>query len=201
MRTLLLADASPMTRRLVELSFAREAVRIVSAANGLEVMALARRERPDVVLVESALPGRSGYEIASLVGADPELAQVPVVLLAGAFESVDDARAERCGCAAVLVKPLDPREVVARVSELIEASRASHVRHAGADSTTSPHSTTPDLSREARGMGVEELFERLEQVLGARRGAPVAPSSPSGQAERAPEDLPTIDRVLGHTKE
>ena len=65
------------------------------------------------------MPGRSGYDIARHLRDTPRLAHIPVVLLTGAFDQVDEARASAVGCDRVLAKPFDPQVVIACVRELL----------------------------------------------------------------------------------
>ncbi|MEW6323238.1 MAG: response regulator, partial [Acidobacteriota bacterium] len=117
--TLLLADHSITIRRVVELTFADQGVRVVTAADGEEAIELLRSTRPSLVLVDVAVPKVDGYDVAKFVRSRPELRGVPVVLLAGAFDPVDEARLRDCGAADVLVKPFEPNVVIRRVKELL----------------------------------------------------------------------------------
>ena len=81
----------------------------------------------------------------------PALAHIPVILLTGAFDPVDHARARDAGCAGVLVKPFDPQMLIARVRQLLEArrpvavAREEHLRpdEAGRNRTASPARDRP----------------------------------------------------------
>ena len=64
-------------------------------------------------------------EVAAFVKGRSDLARIPVVLLAGAFEPVDEARAREVKSDGVLVKPFEPQQVISRVKDLIEASKAA----------------------------------------------------------------------------
>src|SRR5256885_14870986 len=74
---------------------------------------------PDIVLADIGMPGRDGYEVAAYVKHTPRLAHIPVVLLTGAFEPVDQPRANAAGCDGVLAKPFEPQLVIGRVKELL----------------------------------------------------------------------------------
>ena len=65
------------------------------------------------------MPGRNGYEVAQHIKSTPRLAHIPVVLLTGAFEPIDQARAAAVGCDGVLAKPFEPQLVIGRVKELL----------------------------------------------------------------------------------
>ncbi len=117
--TLLLADESPTIRRAVELAFATEGVRVVTAENGEAAIATIKADRPDVVLADIGIRHKSGYEVAAFVKGTPELSGIPVLLLAGAFSPVDEALVEQTGCEGVLVKPFEATQVVERVRALL----------------------------------------------------------------------------------
>ena len=65
------------------------------------------------MLADIGMPGRNGYEVAQYVKQIPALAHIPVLLLTGAFEPVDQARADDAGCDGVLAKPFEPQLVIA----------------------------------------------------------------------------------------
>lgn len=123
MPTLLLADDSVTIQRVIELTFAQEGVRVISVSDGETAIARMEIERPDVVLADVGMPRGDGYQVAMHMKRTPALAQVPVVLLAGAFEPIDEARARQTGCDGVLVKPFEPRQLLTQVRALLAGTR------------------------------------------------------------------------------
>ncbi len=71
------------------------------------------------------MPKRDGYEVAAYVKSRPQLAHIPVVLLTGAFEPIDQARASAAGSSDVLAKPFEPQMVINSVKELLGEQRTS----------------------------------------------------------------------------
>ena len=100
-------------------SFANEDIRVVSVSDGKRAVQWMDSEWPDIVLVDVEVPELDGYGVASYVKKSPRLKDVPVLLLAGAFEPVDEKRAASIGCEGVLVKPFEPQQLVSRVRELL----------------------------------------------------------------------------------
>lgn len=131
--TLLLADDSATIQRVIELTFANEDISVVAFSNGEHAIASLDRAHPDIVLADIGMPGRSGYEVARHIKRTPSLAHIPVLLLTGAFEPIDQARATEAGCDGVLTKPFEPQVVVSRVKELLArpkpGSKAAEVEH------------------------------------------------------------------------
>ena len=78
-----------------------------------------RRCTPDIVLAGTTLPQVSGYDLAKHMRSQPGLRNVPVLLLTGAFETVDEERLKASGANGVLEKPVEPTDVIARVKELL----------------------------------------------------------------------------------
>jgi CheY-like chemotaxis protein len=116
---LLLADDSVTIQRVIELTFADEDVQVIAVGNGADAIDRVQRDRPDIVLADVGMPERNGYEVAQFIKGTPALAHIPVVLLTGAFEPVDENRARTVGCDGVLVKPFEPQLVISRVKDLL----------------------------------------------------------------------------------
>jgi CheY-like chemotaxis protein len=194
-QTLLLADDSLTIQRVIELTFAGEDIKVVAVSDGDQAIARLDTEPPDIVLADVGMPGRSGYDVAQHVKQSPALAHIPVVLLTGAFEPVDSARAAAVGCDAVLAKPFDPQLVIGRVRELLGRR---------AQGTTSTMSTTsapmaeaavgglPDQSASVsasviaaepppvRDARVEDYFDRLDAAFANLASSP-PPAPPASQ--------------------
>jgi CheY-like chemotaxis protein len=144
-KTLLLADGSVTIQRVVELTFAHEDIHVVALADGRKAMQWLGNERPDIVLADVDLPDNDGYSIAAHVRKTKRLQHVPVLLLAGAFEPVDQDRARAAGCDGVIIKPFEPQQLVSRVKELLTVPEPVGV---GARETTAKAAAAP-----AAGLG------------------------------------------------
>ena len=123
MPTLLLADDSVTIQRVIELTFASEDVRVLTAMDGASAIQQIDAEAPDIVLADVGMPRVDGYAVAAYIKQSPALREIPVLLLTGAFEPVDEDKARASGCDGVLVKPFEPQHLVGRVKELLAARR------------------------------------------------------------------------------
>jgi CheY-like chemotaxis protein len=184
--TLLLSDDSETVQRLLAMTFADQDVQVVAVADGEEAIARMTHEPPDIVLASITTPRRNGYEVAAFVRSRPELATTPVLLLAAAFDPVDDVRAAQVRCDGVLVKPLDPHQVVTRVKELLHPPRAGS---SPAPPRPQPTSVAPPSPS---GSTVDDYFERLDAAFAQRSVRPPAPADDIGT-------VPTVDAVLQPT--
>ena len=118
--TLLLADDSVTIQRVIELTFADEEISVVAVGDGQQAIDRIASEPPDIVLADTGMPERDGYDVAAYIKQDASLKHIPVVLLTGAFEPVDGDRAREAGCDAVLVKPFeDPSRPDAEMLRLL----------------------------------------------------------------------------------
>jgi CheY-like chemotaxis protein len=206
---LLLADDSVTSQRVIALTFAAEDVQIVSVTDGEEAIQRIPLEKPDIVLADIGTPGRSGYEIAAFVKQHPQLSHVPVLLLAGAFESVDEARARVVRSDGILVKPFEPKQVVARVLELVEARRPKpqtfQLPALGPESRLGRREFLPSPPEprvpgpEPAATSLDDYFDRLDAAFAARGpGRPAPPAEPAAGRDdhAAGTRVPTIEDVL-----
>jgi CheY-like chemotaxis protein len=132
---LLLADENATVQRLVALAVADTGLEVLLASDGEQAIDILTSRRPALALVSTSLPKRDGYDVAAYVHAHPALRGTPVLLLAGAFDTVDDIRLREAGAAGVLTKPLDPATIVRRVKDLAGV--------AALDSGAAPSRDTP----------------------------------------------------------
>jgi CheY-like chemotaxis protein len=92
--------------------------------NGEDALARARETRPDIVLADAVMPRMNGYELCQALKADPQLGEVPVLLLTGTFEPFDEARARAARADGHVAKPFDSQALLTRVRELVEGVTA-----------------------------------------------------------------------------
>src|SRR5688572_451295 len=152
MRKLLLADDSVTIQRVIELTFSGEDIQVVAVGDGEQAITRIPAEQPDVVLADIGMPRKGGYDVASFVKGRPDLSHIPVLLLAGAFEPVDQTRAEQVGADGVLIKPFEPRQVIERVKELLAAVRPTISAEVVSDSPAPVEATAPPLSVPVEGV-------------------------------------------------
>jgi CheY-like chemotaxis protein len=144
MRTLLLADDNVTVQRVIALTFAQEPVRVVTASDGHQAMDRVIMDRPDIVLAGTTLPQVNGYELARFVKSKPESRNVPVLLLSGAFETIDEAQLKSSGANGVIEKPVEPTTVIRRVKELLGLTSEGETTALAAGRLVTPAGATPD---------------------------------------------------------
>jgi CheY-like chemotaxis protein len=123
--TLLLADDSVTIQRVIELTFQNEDIRVIATSDGETAIQRIDAEPPDIVLADVGMPKQDGYAVSAHVKRTPVLRKIPVLLLTGAFEPVDEDKAKASGCDGILVKPFEPQQLVGRVRELLAGGAAA----------------------------------------------------------------------------
>jgi CheY-like chemotaxis protein len=177
-KTLLLADDSSTIQRVVELTFAEEDIRVITVDDGEQALRSIERDLPDIVLADIGMPRLDGYSVSSHVKSSPELQHIPVLLLAGAFEPIDEDRARAARCDGVLVKPFEPRLLASRVQELLDAARARQAVVAFARATAldgrAVASTDGEPARVVLAFHRADLGDRADRTDRGDRPAPPA---------------------------
>ena len=148
---LLLVDDSVTIQRVVQLTFVDEDVEVVTVGDGSRVIDAIREETPDIVLVDVDMPHKNGYEVTAFVKSGPAH-DVPVILLTGAFNPVNEVQARKAGCDGILVKPFEPKQVIEKVRELLNSRDVTDSsRFVEPQSTVSPeHSLSSSTIRTQR---------------------------------------------------
>jgi DNA-binding response OmpR family regulator len=120
----LVADDEEDIRLLVCLALRRAGCTVVAAVEtGAQALVAARAQRPDVVVLDVAMPGVTGLEVCEALRADPELAGCRVLLLSAGASSDDVARGLAAGADGYLPKPFTIAGLIAEVRELTARPR------------------------------------------------------------------------------
>src|SRR5215470_12148807 len=122
---ILCADDSVTIQKVVSITFAHTDYQVTGARSADEALALAQRQRPDLVLADALMPGRTGYDLCQALKSDPALRGVPVVILCGNSQAYDEARGKQVGADAFLTKPWDTQIFIDKVGEIL-ARTAQH---------------------------------------------------------------------------
>ena len=126
---ILLAEDNPANIALIE-HFARmRGCRIVLARDGVEAVARARADHPDIILMDVNMPEMDGLEATRRIYADPVTRRIPVVCVTAAAMPEDRARCLAAGASAYLSKPVNLQELSATIIRLLPTRRPSPVSY------------------------------------------------------------------------
>jgi CheY-like chemotaxis protein len=118
---ILVADDNANIQKMVVLAFEERGIQVVSVGNGEAAVRRIPDLNPDLVLADIFMPVRNGYEVCEFVKKDERFSHVPVILLVGAFDPLDEKEARRVGADGVLKKPFVPPDpLIAMVMSALE---------------------------------------------------------------------------------
>jgi type IV pilus assembly protein PilB len=129
----LVVDDDPDLRRIVRTMLERSNLNltVITAQDGVEALTLMEIERPDIVVLDVAMPGMDGFEVCRRLRADVQTAGVPVVLLTARDSTDDIARGFSEGADDYVVKPFRSEELVARIRRMIHRTYGDEAEAGG----------------------------------------------------------------------
>lgn len=120
----LVVDDEPDIVALVAYHLAKSGYSVLTATSGPEGLALARREKPSLIVLDLMLPGLSGQEVMSQLRADQSTATIAVLMLTARREESDRIHGLTLGADDYLTKPFSPQELVLRVGAILRRVKA-----------------------------------------------------------------------------
>jgi CheY-like chemotaxis protein len=206
MSRILLVDDSPHAQRMGERILSEEGYEVVTVSNADSALIRLEDVDPDVVLADTVMPGRSGYEICQYLKMSPRHRHVRVILTAGVLEEFNEEQVQRAAADGTLKKPFEASALVAAVKPLAEAAgkdrgqesgsndrKTSAVRAAAlpfvavVDEEQVKAAVTVALDASMEAM-VEEIARRVVAALQASKTAAVA-TAPAPAADSMPEPV------------
>jgi two-component system phosphate regulon response regulator PhoB len=122
---ILVVDDEPDIVALVVYHLAKAGYRVSSASTGTDALALAKRERPALVVLDLMLPGLSGFDVLQKLRDEEATAGIAVLMLTARKEEPDRIRGLELGADDYLTKPFSPQELVLRVAAILRRVQAS----------------------------------------------------------------------------
>jgi CheY-like chemotaxis protein len=184
--TILVADDNSNIQKMVGIALKDHGITVVAVGNGEAAVRKMAESMPDLILADIFMPVRNGYEVCEYVKKDDRFAHIPVVLLVGAFDPLDEKEVERVHADGVLKKPFVPPD------PLIELVKSFLGKIAAA---SAPEATT-------FGPGETQELEPEEDVQQTQDLAPgIAAHSPTGTIRMPAPDVPLVERTQRLTPE
>jgi len=121
--TILVADDDVEVLSLVTRHLRQQEIRLVEASDGEEALRAARREKPDLVILDVMMPGMSGWEVCRAIREDDSLGHTGVIMLTGIGERLNEMTSPLYGADAFLDKPFDFTDLDGKVQDVLRARR------------------------------------------------------------------------------
>jgi DNA-binding response OmpR family regulator len=128
---ILVIEDEPDILEVLQYNLGREGYRVSSSRNGEEGLARARKEAPDLILLDLMLPGLDGLEVCRRMQSDPLTSAIPVVIVTAKGEESDVVVGLELGADDYIVKPFSPRELLARIKAVLRRGPLKEERGAG----------------------------------------------------------------------
>lgn len=126
-RTALVIEDNEQNRYLVTFLLESNGISVLSSADGPSGIALARRTRPDIILLDIQLPTMDGYSVARSLREIVELKRVPIVAVTSYAMVGDRERSLSAGCNGYIEKPINPETFASEITRFLDT--ADHRRH------------------------------------------------------------------------
>ena len=115
---ILIVDDSPSDRQHLLETLTTHGFRCVTAENGVDAIAKAKAELPDLILMDIIMPGTNGYEATRAITRDERTRGIPVIICTGKDGSTDRLWGLRQGAKDYITKPVDERELMLKIAAL-----------------------------------------------------------------------------------
>lgn len=185
MAKILVADDNSNVQKTVALALAGLGVEVASVNNGEAAVRKLSNFSPDLVLADIFMPVRNGYEVCEFIKKDARFSRVPVVLLVGAFDPLDEREAQRVGADGILKKPFVPPDpLIAMVKTLLDRTLGERLvtvsapapttavqAMSGGNGTAEAHAPAPELPEE---LPIQEFPSPAQRVAFGEGAHPVA---------------------------
>ena len=123
-KKILIVDDEKALISLVSLHMKMSGYDVLSAANGEKALEIAKEEKPDLIILDLMLPKIDGWETCKRLRQDPEIKNVPVIMLTARAEIEDKLKGFEAGADDYVTKPFSPRELVSRVKRVLARAEA-----------------------------------------------------------------------------
>jgi two-component system phosphate regulon response regulator PhoB len=124
---ILVAEDEPDMLEMVSNNLQTAGFQVVAAEDGAKALAMAREERPALLVLDLMLPGMSGLEVCRALKRDPGTAGIPIIMLTARAEEVDRVVGFELGADDYITKPFSPRELVLRIHSILRRARPAGV--------------------------------------------------------------------------
>lgn len=121
---ILIVDDEEHIVELIKFNLEKNKYNVIVAHNGLEAIKLAKKEMPQLMLLDLMLPGMDGYDICKEIRKDPNLSGMPIIMITAKSEEFDKILGLELGADDYITKPFSVRELMARVKAVLRRSNS-----------------------------------------------------------------------------
>lgn len=116
---ILIVEDNPQNMRLIEMALRAKNYTLLKATNGKEALEVAKKEHPDIIIMDIQLPKMSGLEVTRRLRKIPAFSQTPIIAITAYAMKGDREKALNAGCNAYLSKPINTRELPEVIAQML----------------------------------------------------------------------------------
>jgi DNA-binding response OmpR family regulator len=189
-KRILIADDSVTIQKAFAMTLVAEDFALTTARSADEGLTLARQLRPDLVIADATMPGRSGYDLCAALKADSALRGTTVYILASSQQPYDDAKGRQVGADGHLLKPWESGALIEKVKEGVSRAPGAAARPVAAPPIGRVSTVLPSAALGDFDVDMDAPRDTAREAPAARPTAPAAAATPV-RAPQAPLAAPT----------
>lgn len=120
MSTVFLVEDSTTTRTMMSELLIKQGLKVETATDGVEALAMLPTISPDIVILDIVMPKMNGYEVCRNIKSDPKTKHLPVLICSSKGEDFDRYWGMKQGADAYIAKPFQPKELIATIKQLLK---------------------------------------------------------------------------------
>lgn len=124
MATILIVEDSQTERQVLRKMLEKGGHLVIAATDGVEGMAMAKQNKPDLILMDVVMPGQNGFQTTRQLSRDPATQHIPIIIVTTKDQETDRVWAKRQGASDYLVKPVAEQQLLPSIDSLLK-ERAS----------------------------------------------------------------------------
>lgn len=123
MAKILIVDDEPDIVTALGIRLKSAGYEAITAADGMEGLDAARKQNPDLILLDIMLPKLDGYKVCRILKFDENYRHIPIIMITAKVTDVNKKMGEEVGADAYITKPFNPEELMAKIKETLEKSK------------------------------------------------------------------------------
>jgi DNA-binding response OmpR family regulator len=116
---ILFVDDEPELVDMVKMRLEANDYKVIPAYDGQEALEKAKKESPDLIILDLMLPKMDGYKVCGLLKKDARFAKIPIIIFTARAQQEDMKLGEEVGANAYITKPFEPQVLLAKIKELL----------------------------------------------------------------------------------
>ncbi|MDI6758875.1 MAG: response regulator [Candidatus Omnitrophota bacterium] len=119
-KKILMVEDEAQLVEMVQMRLGVNNYEVLTAYNGEEALEKARKEKPDLILLDLMLPKMDGYKVCSLLKNDPRYNKIPIIMLTARAQEEEIELGRELGADAYITKPFESEDLLAKIKELLK---------------------------------------------------------------------------------